>query len=151
MNNNILFADEKTILGLWANYALADVGVDESVVVFNPDGTGFIHYNQVNFDIIETFKWSMERTDLSIKGIKMFNVNNDVLERVSQSTIDVTNIKVYFTKVKPIHEFGSETIQFTEALDWTCDENDVFGLLYKVSDKGYVKYLKSISRRIDGR
>jgi predicted class III extradiol MEMO1 family dioxygenase len=143
-----MYADEKSILGLWANYLLADVGVDESVVVFDSDGTGFIHYHQIDFDIIDTFKWKMDRTYLSVMGHEMFNTDNGVLSKVGKSIVGVENIQVHLMKRKSIQGSEVDAIQFTELLDWTCDENDVFGLLYGVADKGYQAYLERFRKII---
>jgi hypothetical protein len=144
-----MYADEKSILGLWANYVLSDIGVDESVVVFDSDGTGFIHYTQIDFDIIETFNWKMDSTYLCVKGKDMFNTDDGVLKRVGKSTVGAEDIQVHLMKRESIYGSEVSAIQFTEPLDWTCDETDIFGLLFEVADTDYQSYSERIRRHTE--
>lgn len=148
MDNSLSFANKETIIGLWANFILVDVGVDNSVIFFHPDGTGFIHYIQIDYEIIEIFRWFMENQDLNVSGQGEFSTDNGVLKRVGQSNVNVTNIKVHLTKRMSRHGVEVNAIQFTKPLDWTCDENDVFGLWYKHTDEKYQLYLEGIRESI---
>lgn len=150
MENSIVFADKRSIIGLWANFVLTDVGIDNSVIVFHPDGNGFIHYTQIDFEIIETFKWCMNKANLSVQGQYTFNGDNGVFKRVAQSTVQVTSNQVLLMKRMSRHGVEVDAIQFTKPLIWTCDENDVFGLWYKHTDRKYQLYLEGICDCIRG-
>lgn len=135
-NDFELVNGEKSILGKWSQGALKHTGLDDTIIVFKENGTGYLHWYDEFHETVNTFYWTIENGRMSIVGINRFKFYEGTLELKTSSTLRISKATVKKNSRKGLDGKEVKAIEF----DFTPVEDEDYyfvGALGLVSDGGF--------------
>ncbi|UGB29974.1 leucine-rich repeat domain-containing protein [Metabacillus sp. B2-18] len=143
----MVLCEAKNIIGKWSQGMLHLTGFEDTTLVFDENGTGYVHWYQIPFEMVDTFNWSIENGRITIKGINRFEFEKDKLVEKVASQLNISNADVLRNRRKGLDGKRVMAIELdvssVEADDYYF--NDAFGFVSEVIwDTDFSKKLRGI-------
>jgi len=116
------------LIALWTLGSLYHTFSENTNLAFYDDGTGFIHWYQLN-ETFECFEWTVSKGRLRVKGTKHYYFEDEKLKEVCAAMLGEKEVRVWKTMRKDLAGKEIDALEFSEPLDMTCEE--FFGFVGK--------------------
>lgn len=87
----MLLCEAEDIIGKWSPGVLYHTAFEDIILVFEENGTGYVHWYQISFETVDTFNWSIENGRITINGIYRFEFEEETLVEKVASRLKISN------------------------------------------------------------
>jgi Leucine-rich repeat (LRR) protein len=143
----MVLCEAEDIIGKWSQGVLFHTGFEDTTLVFEENGTGYLHWYQLSFETVDTFSWSIENGRITIKGINRFEFEEDNLVEKVASQLNISNADVLKNSRKGLDGKRVRAIEVDLSPDGAVDYyfTDAFGFVKgEIGDTDFSKKLRGI-------
>src|SRR5690606_5554434 len=91
------------IVGYWAQHIIFYSHMEEESIAFLPDGTGYLMWENLFYEQIDVFRWTITDGKLTLIGYKQVIFREDNLTEIRPSNLNVEAIAFKIEKREAIY------------------------------------------------